>query len=252
MGEKISTVVVIPTYNEAGQIEELISQILHLHPELDILVVDDNSPDGTAKIVDQLSRGSEKIRVLHRPKKTGLGRAYVDGFSYALRQATPYERLIEMDADLSHHPRYLGDLLKAAEEEDVVIGSRYIRGGEILEWGFSRRALSYAANLYVRFWLGLKIKDCTSGFRCFKREVLDNIGLGNIRSNGYLFQIEVLARCSRLGYSLKEMPITFVERKKGKTKLGFYEIWEAIWGVLRLRFSRDREDQPALRQVGYE
>lgn len=237
MGQKINTVVVIPTYNEAEHIEVLISSILRFNPEFDILVVDDNSPDGTGRIVKELSKKSGKINILHRNKKSGLGKAYVEAFSYVLRQVPHYERIIEMDADLSHHPRYLNDLLKAAEEENVVIGSRYITGGNILDWRFDRRVLSHAANLYVRFWLGLKVRDCTSGFRCFKRKVLDNIGLETIRSNGYLFQIEVLARCSCLGYSPKEIPITFVERKAGRTKLGFYEIWEAIWGVPGLRFS---------------
>jgi dolichol-phosphate mannosyltransferase len=131
-------------------------------------------------------------------------------------------------------------LLKATENKDIAIGSRYIPFGKITDWGLDRRALSYMANPYVRFWLGLRVRDCTSGFRCFKREVLDNIRLETIKSNGYLFQIEIFTRCLRFGYRFKEIPITFVERKKGKTKLGFYEIWEAVWGVLRLHFNRIR------------
>jgi len=234
--KKISTVVVIPTYNEAPHIEKLISQILYLQPEFNILVVDDNSPDGTGRAVDGLSKKSDKIKVLRRPKKSGLGKAYLEGFSYVLSQNPPYEKVIQMDADFSHHPKYLNDLLEAVENKDISIGSRYIVGGKILDWKLNRRILSYTANIYVRFWLGLKAEDCTSGFRCFKREVLDNVGLETIKSNGYLFQIEVLTRCLRLGYSFKEMPITFVGRKEGKTKLGFYEVWEAIWGVLALRF----------------
>ena len=240
MGQKINTVVVIPTYNEAGNIEPLISQILCLYPEFDIVVVDDNSPDGTGRIVGRLSEKLKKIKILTRHKKLGLGKAYLEGFNYVLSQNPAYERIIQMDADFSHNPVYLSDLSKACGEEDVVIGSRYVAGGKISDWRFDRRVLSHAANLYARFWLGLKVKDCTSGFRCFKREVLDNIGLETTRSNGYLFQIEVLARCRRLGYSLREIPITFVERKEGRTKLGFYEIWEAVWGVLRLCFSQNR------------
>lgn len=240
MDKKIKTIVVIPTYNEAEHIEALISQILYFQPEFNILVVDDDSPDGTGRVVDELSKKSDKIKILHRYKKSGLGKAYLEGFNYVLSQNPPYEKIIQMDADFSHHPRYLGDLIDGTEDKDICLGSRYIAAGKILDWRLSRRVLSYVANLYVRFWLGFKVKDCTSGFRCFKREVLDNIGLETIKANGYLFQIEILTRCLRFGYSFKEIPITFVERKKGKTKLGFCQIWEAIWGVLRLRFNRIR------------
>jgi dolichol-phosphate mannosyltransferase len=235
MSQKISTVVVIPTYNEAEHIETLISQILYFQPEFNILVVDDDSPDGTGRVVDELSKKSDKIKILHRSKKSGLGKAYLEGFNYVLSQNPPYEKIIQMDADFSHHPRYLGDLLNTTQNKDISIGSRYIPGGKVLEWGLNRMMLSYIANLFIRLWLGLKVKDCTSGFRCFKREVLANIRLETIKANGYLFQIEVLTRCLRSGYSFKEIPITFVERKEGKTKLGFYEIWEAFWGVMRLR-----------------
>jgi dolichol-phosphate mannosyltransferase len=236
MVQKASAVVVIPTYNEADNIETLISQILYLQPGFDILVIDDNSPDGTGRIVDELSRKTDKIKILHRPKKSGLGKAYLEGFSLVLLQTPPYEKVIQMDADFSHHPKYLSDLLEATENRDISIGSRYIVTGKILDWRLSRRVLSYMASFHVRFWLRLKVRDCTSGFRCFRREVLDNIGLEKIKSNGYLFQIEVLNRCLRFGYSFKEIPITFVERKAGKTKLGFRDILEAILGVLRLRF----------------
>jgi len=233
--KKINTVVVIPTYNEAPHIEKLISQILYLQPAFNILVVDDNSPDGTGRMVEGLSKKSDKIKILHRHKKSGLGKAYLEGFKHVLSQDPPYEKIIQMDADFSHHPGYLGDLIDATEDEDISLGSRYINGGKILDWGINRRILSYIANLFIRFWLGLKVKDCTSGFRCFRRKVLDNIGLETIKANGYLFQIEVLTRCLRFGYSFKEIPITFIERKEGKTKLGFCQIWEAIWGVARLR-----------------
>ncbi len=229
-------IVIIPTYNEAEHIEKLISEILYFQPEFDILVIDDNSPDGTSKVAEELAKKSNRIKVLHRAKKSGLGRAYIVGFKYVLSINPPYERIIQMDADFSHHPRYLIDLLNATKDNDIAIGSRYILGGKIIDWRLDRRILSYLANLYVRFWLGLKVRDCTSGFRCFRREVLTDIGLDSIKSNGYLFQIELLNRCLRSSYSFTEIPIVFTERKEGKTKLGFYEVWEAIWGVLRLRF----------------
>lgn len=140
-----------------------------------------------------------------------------------------------MDADFSHHPRYLSGLIAAARKTDISIGSRYIPHGRVLEWGLYRRILSYAANLYARFWLKLKVRDCTSGFRCFRREALSKLKLEAIKSNGYMFQIELLTACIRMGYSFREIPITFVERKKGKTKLGFFEVWEAIWNIPRLK-----------------
>lgn len=232
----MKTIVVIPTYNEAQNIERLLSQILYFQPKFDILVVDDNSPDGTGKLVDELSKRFDKIKVLHRPKKCGLGKAYIEGFKYALSYNPPYERIIQMDADFSHHPRYLEELLKATQNKDFSLGSRYICGGRVFGWRLYRRILSYLANLYVRFCLGLKVKDCTSGFRCFRRETLASIGIEKVRSKGYLFQIEVLARCVQLGCSFIEIPVTFIERKEGKSKFGVYEIWEAMWGVLKLRF----------------
>lgn len=228
--------VVIPTYNESRNIEGLILQILRFQPEFDILVVDGNSPDGTGTVVEELSRRYDNIKILRQPEKSGLGRAYLEGFEWVLAQRVPYERIIQMDADFSHQPKYLGDLLSATENRDISLGSRYIRGGKVFQWGLQRRLLSYIANLYVRFWLGLKVRDSTSGFRCFRREILNSAGLETIRSNGYLFQVELLTRCLRLGYSFSEIPITFINRKEGKTKLGFSEIWEAVWGVPKLTF----------------
>lgn len=218
-------------------IERLISQILYFQPDFDILVVDDNSPDGTGRIVDELSKKSNRVKILHQNKKSGLGRAYLEGFKYILSVNPPYERIIQMDADFSHHPKYLGDLLNATQNKDISIGSRYVSGGRVIRWRLDRRIISYIANLFVRFWLGLKVRDSTSGFRCFRREVLTNIKLETIKSNGYLFQVELLNRCLRQGYSFAEVPITFIERKDGKTKLGFHEAWEAIFGIIRLRFS---------------
>jgi len=227
-------VVVIPTYNEAPYIEKLILRVLYLHPNFDILVVDDNSPDGTGGLLDILVNKSERVKVLHRKQKSGLGRAYVAGFKYILSSDNHYDRIIQMDADFSHDPKYLIDLIKATETKDISLGSRYIFGGRITRWNSFRRMVSYIANIYARRLLNLKINDCTSGFRCFRREVLDQIKLETIESNGYLFQIEVLSRCSRLGFSMQEVPIIFVEREYGKTKFSFYDIWEAFWGILKL------------------
>lgn len=224
-------VIIIPTYNEAEHIEKLVSQILYYHPDFDILIVDDNSPDGTGRIADKLSINSEKIKVLHRTGKYGLGSAYLHGFKYILSLDNSYDRIIQMDADFSHSPEYLGVLLKATENNDISIGSRYISGGRIIKWSLFRRVVSYLANIYVRFLLGLKVKDCTSGFRCFRKEVLYEMRLEMIKSSGYLFQVEVLKRCLNRGYKCIEIPITFVERREGKAKFGFYDIWEAFWGV---------------------
>lgn len=240
MDKQTKVLIIIPTYNEAQLIGELVCEILRLNPEFDILIIDDNSPDGTGVLADDLAKSSDRIKVIHRLKKSGLGKAYIAGFKYALSSKPAYTEIIQMDADFSHNPKYLNNLLEAARSNGVALGSRYIQGG-ISDWSLSRKLLSYMANLYVRFWLGLKVKDCTGGFRCFSREVLSNIGVETIMSKGYLFQIEVLFRCLRLGYQVKEIPITFIERKKGKTKLGFNEVVEAIFGVLQLRFFSFRD-----------
>lgn len=232
------TVAVIPTYNEAENIEKLISQILYLYPSFDILVVDDNSPDGSGKIVEYLGKNFDRVKLLSRPKKEGLARAYIDGFRYVLAQAPCYERIIQMDGDFSHHPKYIEELLDATEENSFTLGSRYTPGGKIIEWSLKRRFLSYFANLFVRLWLGIKMRDITTGFRCFSREVLENIEVETIKSKGYLFQIEVVKRCIECGYRGREVPITFIGRKKGKTKLGLYQMWEAFWGLLLMRFFR--------------
>ncbi len=231
----MDTVVVIPTYNEAERIESLLSEIVRLHPTFDILVVDDNSPDNTADIVDRASRRYANVRLLRRHCKTGLGKAYIEAFRDVLRQPS-YQRIIQMDADFSHDPRYLASLINATETCDVSIGSRYIPGGKIMNWKMNRRILSFYANLFVRVWLGIKVRDCTSGFRCFRRPVLESIQLETIKSNGYFFQVEMLLRCWHKHYRCTEVPIAFVERQKGKTKLGLYEIGEAVLGVFVSRF----------------
>lgn len=236
----MKTVVVIPTYNEVENIEKLISQILYLHPEFDILVVDGNSSDGTKNVLNELAKRSSKIKVLHRPKREGLGKAYVEGFRYALSCFPPYHRIIQMDADFSHHPRYLDSLLKAAKSKDISIGSRHVSGGGIVNRRLKRRIITYVANLFVRAWLRPGIKDCTSGFRCFKREVLANVHLGTFKSKGCLFQIEMIERCLSLGYSIIEVPIVFVNRIKGKSKLGYIEIMKSVFELQSLWFKNER------------
>lgn len=227
-------VIVIPTYNEAENLRELVSQILEVQPDADLLIVDDNSPDGTGRIADELAKTSPRVSVLHRQQKTGLGHAYVDGFKHILSGGAVYKYIIQMDADFSHAPEQLCALLEAAQHNDVVVGSRYIPLGKVISWSFMRRLLSLLANTCVRFILGRGIHDWTSGFRCFHAEVLNTIQAGTLKTRGYLFQIEMLFWCQRYGYRIREVPLTFTERKKGRTKFGFLEILEAFWGVLRL------------------
>jgi dolichol-phosphate mannosyltransferase len=229
----MKTIVVIPTYNEAQNITELLSQIRRLQPDFDILVVDDNSPDGTARAALESAKALGKITVLRRQHKDGLGSAYIHGFSHVLSCPEGYERIVQMDADLSHSPGYLEALCVAAGQNDIAIGSRYVQGGRITDWSWNRRMISLLGNAYAGIFLGHVIKDWTSGFRVFSRKVLIGIDLQSIRSRGYLFQIEVLYRCCRKKYSFLEIPIEFVDRKKGRTKLGIAHIWEALWGIIR-------------------
>lgn len=239
-------IVIIPTYNESENIEQLIIRLRALYPRIDIMVVDDNSPDGTAAIVRRLAGKNRGIRLITRPGKSGLGRAYVEGFRAVLNLDHAYELVVEMDADLSHDPSQLAALLSAAGRADCVIGSRYIRGGAIANWSWHRRAISSLGNFYTRFLLGNSVRDWTSGYRVFKKRVLENIALDSIGSKGYLFQIEVLDRCVRKGYTVTEVPIRFCDRRKGNTKLGLREIWEALWGVARMRLRHaQRWNRPA-------
>lgn len=234
---KMRVVVVIPTYNEADNIENLVQEVFKQPVELDILIVDDNSPDGTGQIADRLvadleSRG--RVNVLHREKKEGLGRAYIAGFYWALEHN--YDAVIEMDADFSHDPVYLKAMVDAGSAADVVIGSRYLNGISVMNWPLQRILLSWGANRYVRTITRMPIFDCTSGFRFYKRAMLERIKLETIRSNGYSFQVEVSFRAYVAGFSIMEVPIIFTERRSGKSKMSKKVIFESVWIPMQLRF----------------
>lgn len=228
--------VVIPTYNEALNIERLIAAILAEGPQFEVLIVDDNSPDGTGEIVARLAVRSRRIHLLRRPGKLGLGTAYLAGFRYALSKG--YTFVCEMDADFSHQPRYLPQLLACAEcEADVVIGSRSVPGGRVENWSLIRKAISRGGGLYARTILGLPVQDCTGGFKCFRAEVLRRINLDSICSNGYAFQVEMNYRCHQAGFRIKELPIIFPDRVAGRSKMSRQIVMEAALMVLRLRFA---------------
>jgi dolichol-phosphate mannosyltransferase len=231
MNKKV--LIILPTYNEKENLERIVGKILNVDPSYHILVVDDNSPDGTGEIAEKLKQENPNIHVMHRKKKAGLGRAYLDGFRYALDRE--YEYVFEMDADFSHHPKYIPDMLEAAEEADLVIGSRYITGVNVIDWPMSRLLLSYFANLYARIITGMPVKDTTGGFKCFKRKVLENLKFDKISSSGYSFQIEVNYICWKKGFTIKEIPIIFIDRKYGESKMSTGIIREALFLLWKLR-----------------
>jgi len=234
MGER--ALVVIPTYNEAGNVPSLIPQVLAQDPRLEVLVVDDNSPDGTGRIADALAAQEPRVHVLHREGKLGLGTAYITGFKWALERG--YDYVFEMDADFSHDPVHLKEFLKAVVEADLVLGSRYLNGKvTVVNWPMGRLLLSYCANIYARWITGLRIWDLTGGFKCFRRRVLEAIDLSRVRSNGYAFQIEMSVRAWRKGFTLKEIPIVFVDRTEGQSKMNRAIVREAVWMVPRLRLT---------------
>jgi len=228
--------IIIPTYNERDNIQKLIPLLMELDLSLSILVVDDNSPDGTGKLVNDMSEQNDRIQVLHRPGKLGLGSAYIAGFKQAIQQDV--DCIFEMDADFSHDPDMIPEFLEKLETCDVVIGSRYISGINVVNWPMSRLLLSYFANFYTRIITGMSIQDATSGFKCFKREVLEQIDLDHVRSDGYAFQIEMNFRCWRKGFRICEIPIIFVDRHSGTSKMSRRIIYEAIWIVWWLRLQR--------------
>ena len=228
--------VVLPTYNESSNLPQIVPAILSQDPRIEVLVVDDNSPDGTGAIADALASSLSRVHVLHRPGKQGLGRAYLAGFEWGLVQG--YDRFIEMDADFSHDPKYLRDLIGAVDEgADLAIGSRYKNGVNVINWPMSRLLLSSGANLYARLVTGLPLTDSTGGFKCFRRAVLEAIPFARVRSNGYSFQIEMSFRAWRKGFRLVEVPIVFTDRVEGQSKMNRKIVREAIWMVWWLRIS---------------
>ena len=228
-------VVVTPTYDERENLPHLVEQVLHHVPHAHLLAVDDGSPDGTGQVADALAARDPRVHVLHRASKDGLGRAYLAGFRWAL--ARDYTHVCEMDADLSHRPVDLPRLLAAAEHADLVLGCRYMPGGGTENWGRHRQLISRAGNRYARGILGLTQRDLTGGFKCFRRRVLEGIDLGGVRSEGYSFQVELTWRAHRAGFAIVEVPITFVERRAGQSKMSWAIVREAAWrmGWLRLR-----------------
>jgi len=234
--EDLKGLVIIPTYNEAVNIESIVPRVLDQHPLLHVLVVDDNSPDGTGTLVDRMAEKESRIHCLHRPGKMGLGTAYVDGFRYALEQ--DYDVVMEMDADFSHDPDSIPSFLEAIAEADLVVGSRYLNGVTVVNWPLTRLILSYGANLYTRIITRMNIKDATGGFKCFRRETLEQIELSRVNSDGYGFQIEMNYKVWSLGLRVKEIPILFVDRRVGISKMNNHIIWEAMWLVWKLRWDR--------------
>lgn len=225
--------VVIPTYNEAENIPKLIPAVLRQAPNLDVLVVDDNSPDGTGKIVKEIMATSPHVHLIEREGKQGLGTAYVRGFKYAIEHG--YDLVFEMDADFSHNPNDIPVFLAKIKDYDLVIGSRYVNGVRILNWPMSRLLLSYSANVYTRIITGLPVQDATGGFKCYRIEALKAIDLDKIRSNGYAFQIEMSYKVWKKGFRLVEIPIIFADRREGHSKMSRHIVYEAMFMLLKLR-----------------
>ncbi|MBU0741842.1 polyprenol monophosphomannose synthase [bacterium] len=236
-GADLKSVVVIPTYSEADNIGRIVPAVLERDPDLSVLVVDDSSPDGTADIVKALPEFGKRVNLLERPVKEGLGAAYIAGFQWVLEN-TEAEAIFEMDADFSHDPVALDEFLEEIKTHDVVLGSRYLYGVTVVNWPLRRVILSVGANIYARLVTGMPIKDSTGGFKCFRREVLEALPLPGIKSGGYSFQIEMNYHCWKRNYRIKEIPIMFVDRQVGVSKMSKRIIWEAMWMVWALRFRR--------------
>jgi dolichol-phosphate mannosyltransferase len=227
------TIIVVPTYNERENIAALIPELLALHPEIEVLVVDDNSPDGTADTVRRAQEEHGRVHLLSRPEKTGLGPAYREGFAKAL--ALGADIIVQMDADFSHKPEAVPELLAEIDGHDVVIGSRYLDGVNVVNWPLSRLLLSYFANVYARWVTGLPLRDATGGFKCWRRQALESIDLNSVQSDGYAFQIETSFLAHRKGFRIKEIPIVFEDRHSGTSKMTKAIVREAFWMVLKLR-----------------
>lgn len=225
--------VIIPTYNERENVERMVFAIQDLGIAADILIVDDNSPDGTAGIVKQLQAGAQNVHLIERTGKMGLGTAYVEGFRFAIQHQ--YDFIFQMDCDFSHDPAELPNFINAMEHADLVIGSRYLHGMNVVNWPLKRLLLSYGANVYTRIVTGIPVKDSTGGFKCFRRSVLEAVALDDVHAGGYAFQIEMNYRSWKKGFRIKEIPIVFTDRIEGISKMSKHIIWEAIWLVWRLR-----------------
>lgn len=229
--------IIVATYNERDNIEPLLNEIFKVEPEMNVLVIDDNSPDKTYEIVDELAAGKYKDRVflMKRAGKLGLGTAYIAGFNWALDRE--YDTIMQMDADFSHHPRYIPDFLEAIKTNDLVIGSRYVKGGGVRNWGLNRKIISRGGSLYSRTILGLKVRDLTGGFKCFRRKVLETIDINNLVSTGFAFQVETTYKTFLNGFKIKEVPIIFEDRVVGQSKMSSGIFVEALFTVIKLKFS---------------
>ncbi len=232
-GGRGRALVILPTYNEVENLGTVVPRVLAEDPRLDVLVIDDASPDGTGELAARLADGEPRVRLLRRPAKLGLGSAYLTGFREGI--AAGYDLLFEMDADLSHDAKYLPDFLRAAETHDLVVGSRYLRGVNVVNWPMGRLLLSWFANKYARWVTGLPLTDSTSGFKCFRREVLEAIDFEAVESTGYAFQIEMNFRAWKRGFRIAEIPIVFVDRETGSSKMTGAIVREAVWRVWSLR-----------------
>ncbi|HEY6906730.1 MAG TPA: polyprenol monophosphomannose synthase [Ignavibacteriaceae bacterium] len=231
MSEK--SLIITPTYNELDNIGKLIPDLLDNYENLDLLVIDDNSPDGTGNYVEELTKTNPRLKLIKRERKLGLGTAYIAGFKYALQHN--YDYIFEMDSDHSHDPKEIKNFLEAVKTYDLVLGSRYVRGVNVINWPMRRLLLSYFANKYTRFITGLPVQDATGGFKCFRRKVLESINLDNIKSNGYAFQIEMTFKAWKKGFKVGEIPIIFVDRVKGTSKMSKKIVREAVFMVWKLR-----------------
>ncbi len=227
--------VIVPTYNERENLPGLLDRLFALPHGLEVLIVDDGSPDGTGSLVKERMATEPRLHLLERAGKMGLGSAYRAGFRYALDHGAQY--VFEMDADFSHDPDAIGDFLREAEHADIVLGSRYLNGVTVVNWPLHRLVLSYMANVYTRIVTGLPVRDATGGFKCFRRRALEAIRLDRVRSDGYAFQIEMSYKCWRKGFRIVEIPITFVDRRAGQSKMSRRIVWEAVWMVWRLRLA---------------
>ncbi|MBF6589986.1 MAG: polyprenol monophosphomannose synthase [Ktedonobacterales bacterium] len=234
---EVRSLIVIPTYNERENIASIVEDVLRSVPTTDLLIIDDHSPDGTGQIADELAKVDPRVHALHRPGKLGLGTAYILGFQHAIAQG--YDLVFEMDADYSHDPRYLPRFFEMIQEADLVIGSRYVPGGGTPNWSPLRRFISGGGNIFARAVLGIPIRDCTSGYRCYRTAALRTLNLGAIRAQGYAFQVELAYNFWKSGYRVREVPIIFVDRRVGKSKMSRKIFAEAFLWVMRTRVTGD-------------